>query len=324
VRNDLLVVQIYVDDIIFGATNDRLCKYFSELMQSEFEMSMMGELGFFLGLQIKQTHEGIIIHQQKYVKELLKKFEMENAKPASTPMATTTKLGKDEDGTSVDESMYRGMIGSLLYLTASRPDIMFSVCLCARFQSAPKESHLIAVKRILRYLIGTKELYLWYPLECNFDLIGYSDADYAGSLVDRKSTSGMATFLGPCIVAWASKKQNTVALSTAESEYISAAQLCSQLLWIRQQLHDYGVNIECVPILCDNTSAIHISRNPIQHSRTKHIDIRHHFLRDHVEKGNVCLEFVRTDDQLADLFTKPLLRDRFEKLRLEIGLINNS
>ena len=115
-----------------------------------------------------------------------------------------------------------------------------------------------------------------------------------------------------------------MALSTAESEYISAAQVCSQLLWIRQQLHDYGVNIECVPILCDNTSAINISRNPIQHSRTKHIDIRHHFLRDHVEKSNLCLEFVRTDDQLADLFTKPLLRDRFEKLRLEIGLINNS
>ncbi|XP_074271823.1 secreted RxLR effector protein 161-like [Silene latifolia] len=203
------------------------------------------------------------------------------------------------------------MIGPLLYLTASRPDVLFSVCLCARFQANPKESHFKAVKRILRYLIGTQNLYLWYLLYCPFDLIGYSDADYAGCTVDRKSTSGVATFLGPCLVSWASKKKNTVALSTAESEYVSAAHCCSQLLWMRQQLSDFGMFYDSVPIMCDNTSAINISKNPIQHSRTKHIEIRHHFLRDHVEKGNISLKFCKTEDQIADIFTKPLARAQF-------------
>nr|KYP40644.1 Retrovirus-related Pol polyprotein from transposon TNT 1-94 [Cajanus cajan] len=154
--NDILLVQIYVDDIIFGATNDYLCKEFSSDMQSEFEMSMMGELNFFLGLQIRQTKNGIFINQSKYCKELLKRFGMENAKSMATPMSTTCYLDKDEVGKSIDVKKYRGMIGSLLYLSASRPDIMFSVCLCARYQSNPKESHLSAVKRIMRYLLGER------------------------------------------------------------------------------------------------------------------------------------------------------------------------
>ena len=147
----MLVIQIYVDDIIFGSTNESLCQDFAKLMQGEFEMSMMGELTFFLGLQIKQSKEGISITQSKYTKELLKRFGMENCKPIGTPMSPSSKLDKDDEGKSVDLKYYRGMIGSLLYLTASRPDIMFSVCLCARYQSNPKESHLNAVKRILRY-----------------------------------------------------------------------------------------------------------------------------------------------------------------------------
>ncbi|XP_074291616.1 secreted RxLR effector protein 161-like [Silene latifolia] len=239
-------------------------------------------------------------------------------------MVSSTKLDKDENGKKVDETMYRGMIGSLLYLTASRPDILYSVCLCARFQASPRESHFIAVKRILRYLVGTSNLYLWYPSHCPIELLGYSDADYAGSVVDRKSTSGMATFLGPCLISWASKKQNTVALSTAESEYVSAALCCAQVLWVRQQLRDYGIIFDSTPIFCDNTSAINISKNPIQHSRTKHIDIRHHFLRDHVEKGQIRLKFCRTEDQIADIFTKPLEREQFVKLRLEIGLLDSA
>ncbi|KAK9733228.1 hypothetical protein RND81_04G052800 [Saponaria officinalis] len=289
--SDLLVVQIYVDDIIFGSTNNKLCKYFSELMTSEFEMSMMGELKFFLGLQIQQTEEGIKIHQQKYVKET----------SMATPIVTDKKLTSDEDGKPVDEITYRGMIGSLLYLTASRPDIM-----------------------ILRYLIGTSKLYLWYPMECHFDLIGYSDADYAGCSIDRKSTSGVATFVGPCIITRGSKKQNSVALSTVEAEYIAAGLVCTQLLWLKQQLRDYAVDVGCIPILCDNTSAIIISKNPAQYSRTKHIEIRHHFIRDHVEKGNIRLEFCSTEKQWVDILTKALARERFETLRLEIGLIGGT
>jgi transposase InsO family protein len=197
--HDILLVQIYVDDIIFGSTNEVLCEEFAKLMQDEFEMSMMGELNYFLGLQIKQTSEGIFINQAKYTKELLKRFGMDGAKESKTPMSATIKLDKDEKGKSVDETRYRGMIGSLLYLTASRPDIMFAVCLCARFQSCPKESHLVAVKRILRYLIGSFDYGLWYPRSASFDLLEYSDADYAGCRIERKSTSGHCHFFWSCI-----------------------------------------------------------------------------------------------------------------------------
>jgi len=213
------------------------------------------------------------------------------------------------------------MIGSLLYLTASRPDIAFSVGLCARFQANPKESHLTAVKIILRYLKGTDDLGLYYPRSDTFELKGYADADYAGDLVNRKITSGMAQFLSHSLVSWSTKKQNTFALSTAEAEYVAAAACCSQMLWIKQQLSDYGINFECVPIYCDNTSAISISKDPVHHSRVKHIHIRHHFLRENVEKGLIKLEFCQTDYQIADILTKPLQRDRYEKLRLELGLI---
>ncbi|KAK6158979.1 hypothetical protein DH2020_006293 [Rehmannia glutinosa] len=226
---DCLLVQIYVDYIIFGATNESLCKKFSKLMQGEFEMSMMGELNFFLGLQIKQCQEGIYISQSKYTKKLLKKFGIEEGRTISTPMATNVKIDKDEKGKSVDESKYRGMIGSLLYLTASRPDILHAVCLCARFQSNPKESHMSVVKRIFRYLKGTIQYGLFYPKNENFSLKGYSDSDYAGNIDDRKSTSGSCQFLGDCLISWFSKKQNCVSLSTAEAEYISAAFCCTQL-----------------------------------------------------------------------------------------------
>ncbi|KAK6141847.1 hypothetical protein DH2020_024406 [Rehmannia glutinosa] len=239
-----LLVQIYVDDIIFGATNDSLCKKFSKLMQGEFEMSMMGELNFFLGLQIKQCQEGIYISQSKYTKELLKKFGIEEGRTVSTPMATNVKIDKDEKGKSVDESKYRGMISSLLYLTASRPDILHVVCLCARFQSNPKESHMSAVKRIFRYLKGTIQYGLFYPKNENFSLKGYSDSDYAGNIDDRKSTSGSCQFLGDCLVSWFSKKQKRVFLFQRPAEYISAAFCCTQLLWMKQTLADYKCSFE--------------------------------------------------------------------------------
>ncbi|XP_057496707.1 uncharacterized protein LOC130781518, partial [Actinidia eriantha] len=319
-NKDMLIVQIYVDDIIFGATNENMCKEFAKSMQGEFEMSMMGELNFFLGLQIKQSSEGTFINQAKYTKELLKRFGMIEAKPLGTPMGTSIKLDKDENGKNVDEKLYRGMIGSLLYLTASRPDIMFSVCICARFQSCPKESHLVAVKRIFRYLIETYDLGIFYPRGVAFELNGFSDADYAGCRIDRKSTSGTCQFLGHSLVSWSSKKQNSVALSTAEAEYVAAGSCCAQLLWMKQQMEDYGLHFDHIPIKCDNTSAINLSKNPIQHSRTKHIEIRHHFLRDHVQKGDIELQYIHTDKQLADIFTKPLDEKRFCYIRRELGM----
>jgi hypothetical protein len=195
--------------------------------------------------------------------------------------------GFNTGGKSIDQKVYRPMIGSLLYLCASRLDIMLSLCTCARFQANPKEVHLRVINRIMRYLVYTPKFRLWYPKGSTFDLIGYSDADYARCKIDRKSTSGTCQFLGRSLVSWASKKQNSVALSTAESEYIAAGHRCPQLLWMRQTRRDYGYKLSKVPLLCDNESAICMEDNPIEHIRTKHIDIRYHFLRDHQQKGDI-------------------------------------
>ncbi|KAL8107872.1 hypothetical protein AgCh_024325 [Apium graveolens] len=259
----------------------------------------------------------IKLHQMDVKSVFLNGF-LEESK--STPMNQNSKLTSDEKGKDVDIKKYRGMIGSLLYLTASRPDIMYSVCVCARFQAKPKESHLNAVKRIFRYLRGTIILGLLYPITSTFDLVGYSDADYAGCQTDRKSTSGVCTYLGQSLVSWQSKKQTSVALSTAEGEYLAAGSCCSQILWMIQTLRDFGIKCGKVPIYCDNTSTINISKNPVNHSRTKYIDVRHHFLRDNAAKGKIELVFVPTEYQLAYIFTKSLGEARFSTIRRELGM----
>ena len=265
---------------------------------------------------------GIFISQTKYVNELLSKFGFKDCSSMKTPMATATKLDQDVKGKPVDITAYRGMIGSLLYLTSSRPDIMFATCLCARYQANPKESHLMAVKRIFRYLKGTPNLGLWYPKDSGFELIGYSDSDFAGCKIDRKSTTGSCQLLGNRLVSWSSKKQHSVSTSTAEAEYVAAGSCCAQILWMQHQLADYGIIATKTPIFCDNTSAIAITNNPVLHSRTKHIDIRYHFIRDHVMKEDIELHFMPTEYQLADLFTKPLDESRFNFLLSKLGMLN--
>jgi hypothetical protein len=188
---------------------------------------------------------------------------------------------------------------------------MLSVCMCARFQATPKECHLRAVKRIMRYLVLIPNLGLWYPNGSHFDLIDYSDAGYARCKVDRKSTSGTYQFLSRSLISWSSKKQNYVALSTTKAKYVTASSYCAQLLWMPQTLKDYGYTINQVFLLCDNESVIKITYNPCEHSRTKHIDIRHHFLRDRAIKEDIVISHVRTNEQLANIFTKLLDEKRF-------------
>ncbi|KAI3681115.1 hypothetical protein L6452_35898 [Arctium lappa] len=233
----------------------------------------MGELTFFLGLQVKQKKYGIFISQSKYVQDILTKFRFSDSKPASTPMETHKQITADLKGEDVDVHHYRSMIGSLMYLTASRPDIMFTVCVCARFQVRPKQSHFQAVKRIFRYLKGQPRLGLWYPHDSPFDLLAYSDSDLGGANLDRKSTSGGCQFLGARLVSWQCKNQTTMSTSTTEAEYIDAASCCSQVLWIQNQMLDYGVTFLHTPIFIYNNSAISIVNNPVKHSKTKHIEI---------------------------------------------------
>ena len=203
---DIMIAQIYVDDIVFGSTFEKMLELFVHEMTTTFEMSMVGDLNYFLGLQIKQCKDGIFFCQSKYAKNLVKRFGLDNAKHMKTPMGSTQKLCKDSVGTNVDPTLYRSMIGSLLYLTSSRPDIMFSVCLCARYQADPKESHMNSVKRIIRYVAGTCDYGIWYSKDTNCSLIGYSDADWAGDSDDRKSTSGGCFYMGNNIVSWHSRK----------------------------------------------------------------------------------------------------------------------
>ncbi|GJW66016.1 putative ribonuclease H-like domain-containing protein [Tanacetum coccineum] len=289
------LVQIYVDDIIFGLQRSLWSDEFEALMKGRFQMSAMGELTFFLGLQVKQSQEGIFISQDKYVAEILKKFDFVSVKSAITPMETKAPLAQDEGGPNVDLHLYRSMIGCLMYLTASRPDIMYAVCACSRFQVTPKMSHLYAVNRMFKYIKGKPKLGLWYPRESPLDLVAYSNSDYAAANLDRKSTT---------------------------AEYVAAASCCGQVLWLQNQLLDYGFNFMNTIIHIDNQSTICIIKNPVYHSKTKHIEIRHHFIRDCYEKKLIQVQKIHTDLNVADLLTKPFDGPRFNFLLVNIGMVN--
>ncbi|GJZ90513.1 putative ribonuclease H-like domain-containing protein [Tanacetum coccineum] len=322
IKSDILLVQVYVDDIIFGSTKKELCTDFEKLMHKKFQMSSMGELTFFLGLQVTQKANGIFISQDKYVDEILKKFGFSTVKTASTPIKTSKPLLKDAEAEDVDVHLYRSMIGSLIYLTTSRPDIMFAVCACAKFQVTPKVSHLHAVKRIFRYLKGQPKLGLSYPKDSPFNLEAYTDIDYVGASLDRKSTIGGYQFLGRRLISWQCKKQTIVANSTTEAEYVVAASCCGQVLWIQNQMMDYRYNFMNTKIHIDNESTICIVKNLVFYLKTKHIEIRHHFIKDSNEKKLIQMIKIHTDHNVADLLTKAFDVGRFHYLIASIGMLN--
>nr|GFC79850.1 putative ribonuclease H-like domain-containing protein [Tanacetum cinerariifolium] len=251
----------------------------------------------------------------------LKKIDFLSVKTASTPIETQKPLVKNKEAADVGVHFYRSMIGSLMYLTAYRPDIMFAVCACSRFQVTPETSDLQAVKRIFRYLKGQPKLGLWYPKVSLFILEAYSDNDYAGANLDRKSTTGGCQF-SRRLISWQCKKQTIVATSTTEAEYVAAAHCCGQVLWIQNQLLDYGFNLMNTKIYIDNESTICIMKNLVFHSKTKHIEIRHHFIRDAYEKKLIQVLKIHTDDNVADLLMKAFDVSRFKFLVVNIRLLN--
>ncbi|GKA83450.1 retrovirus-related pol polyprotein from transposon TNT 1-94, partial [Tanacetum coccineum] len=291
---DILLVQIYVDDIIFATTTPELCDQFSKIMCSKFKMSIMGQISFFLGLQISQSPRGIFINQSKYALDSLRKYGIELSDPVDTPMVAKSKLDEDTQGKAVDPTHYHGMVGTLMYLTANRPDLTFVVCMYARYQAKPTEKHLHAIKRIFKYLRGTVNRGLWYPKNSSIALTAYADADHAGCQDTRHSTSGSMQLLGDRHVSWSSKRQKSAMISSTKAKYIAMSGCCAQVLWMRSQLTDYGLEFNKIPIF--------------------------HFKKEQVENGVVELYFINTEYQLADIFTKALGRERIEFLINKLGM----
>jgi len=291
-------------------------------MKKEFDMSDLGRMKYFLGVEVLQNSDGIFICQRKYAKEVLERFDMERSNPVKNPIVPGCKLSKHEGSAmNVDATEYKKSVGSLLYLTATRPDLMYVVGLISRYMEKPTEMHLQAGKRILRYLKGTMELGIGYRKCGDGSLIAFADSDYAGDVDDRKGTSGYVFMVGTRVVSWSSRKQPMVTLSTTEAEFIAAASCACQGVWLRRIPEKLGhVQGMCTTIYCDNNSAIKLSRNPVLHGRSKHIDVRFHFLRELTRDGVVELVYCSTQEQVSDIVTQPLKLEVFLRLRDKLGM----
>eukprot|EP00253_Pinus_taeda_P014116 PITA_14116 len=295
----LLIVVLYVDDVIFTGNDVCLIENFKSVMKEEFEMTDMGLLRYFLGIEVDQNENGIFISQAKYVNEVLGRFNMQEYKAAINPTVMGLKLSKEDSNKDFDPSLYKSIVGSLMYLTATRPDIMFAVSLISRFMERPKEAHWQAAKIIMRYVRGTKNFGMLYNVSEHSDLVGYTNSDWAGSVDDRKSTSDYVFHMGSGAISWASKKQSIVALSTAEAEYEAATAAACQAVWMRRMLRSLGQErAKATVIFCDNRSAIALSKNSVFHKRTKHIDTRFHYIRELVSNGEIILQHCRTQEQV--------------------------
>ena len=322
-NGDIIIVCLYVDDLIFTGSCEKMFSEFREAMTSQFEMTDLGLMSYFLGLEVKQTDNGIFISQQKYANDILKRLKMESLKPIRTPVIERLELKKEGTGELVNPTYFKSIVGSLRYLASTRPDITYGVGIISRFMEKPYQSHLQAAKRILRYVSGTRDHGILYSYTDNFDLLGYTDSDWAGDTETRKSTSGYAFFLGSGVISWSSKKQQVVALSTAEAEYMALASGACQAIWLRWMLREL-MHEQAGPtkLMCDNKSAIALAKNPVFHGRSKHIDIKYHYIREQVKDGEIELNFCRSEDQIADILTKPLKADLFERLKTMLGVMN--
>ena len=317
----ILIVSVYVDDLIYTGDDEKMMSSFKFSMMRVFEMTDLGKMKFCLGIEVLQQPNGIFICQRKYALEVLKRFGILESHEVNSLIVPGSKLSKDVDGVAIDESYYKQIVGSLMYLTATRPDIMYSVSLISRYMAKPTELHLQAAKRILRYLKGTFDYGIMYKKRSSNDLVAYTDSDYAGELDDRKSTSGYVFLLSSGAVSWLSKKQPIVTLSTTEAEFVAAARCASQVVWMRRVLEQLGhVQKRGTLVMRDNNSTVKLSKNPVMHGRSKHIDIRFHFLREFAKDRIVELLHCGTEELTADVMTKPLKLDSFQKFRSQMGI----
>ena len=318
------MIGIYVDDLIItGASSDTINEFKQDMMRL-FSMSDLGLLSYYLGIEVTQTKAGITLCQSAYAGKLLERSGLGACNPNSLPMEPRLKLSRTSTTPTVDATAYRRIIGGLRYLVHTRPDLAYAVGYLSRFMETPHEEHLVAVKRVLRYVAGTCHQGLYYTRreEGRARLRGFSDADMAGDIDTRKSTTGIIFFLGGNIITWQSSKQKVVALSSCEAKYIAAATAACQGVWLARLVKDMtGVEPGAPELKVDNQSAIALSKNPVHHDRSKHIDTRFHYIRECIDENRIVLGHVSTEEQLADILTKALGRVRFLELRELIGVV---
>jgi hypothetical protein len=326
VGDEYLILVLYVDDLFLSGSESLIveCK---RALASEFEMKDLGMMHYFLGLEVWQRTDEIFPSQGKYTVEILKKFGMTDCKSMPTPMVMNLKKMNEasSDSGEIDPHLYRQLIGSLMYLVNTRPDICYAVSVLSQFMSQSRQTHWIATKHVLRYLRGIVGYGLRYASGVDMRLQGYVDADWAGSTVDQKSTSGCCFTLGSAMVSWCSRKQTSVALSTAEAEYIALCVAVREAVWLHKLLADlFGHEMDSTVIHCDNQSCVKLSENPVFHDKLKHIEIKYHYIRDMVQRKAVHVQYLSTHEQVADVFTKPLARTKFEYFRERLGLVENA
>jgi hypothetical protein len=316
----LTILIVYVDDIVITGDDDVGIKDLKMQLTKEFEVKDLGKLRYFLGIEVSRSSKGIYLSQRKYILDLLSETGMLGCRPALTPIDQNHRLSS-ESGQSVDRAQYQRLVGRLIYLSHTRPDIAFAVSVVSQFMHDPRTHHMDAVVRIIRYLKGNPGRGLLYKSNGNLQVECYTDADWAGSLDDRRSTSGYCTFVGGNLVTWRSKKQNVVARSTAEAEFRSMAHGICEVMWLKIILTELGL-FHAKPLMayCDNKAALDIAHNPVQHGRTKHIEIDRHFIKEKLDQGIICMPYVSSSNQLADILTKGLSEKIFSSLCCKMGL----
>eukprot|EP00268_Persea_americana_P059265 TRINITY_DN7252_c0_g2_i3.p1 TRINITY_DN7252_c0_g2~~TRINITY_DN7252_c0_g2_i3.p1 ORF type:complete len:904 (-),score=94.40 TRINITY_DN7252_c0_g2_i3:300-3011(-) len=318
------ILLVYVDDIIITGPHSDMIRQIQASLQDKFHMKDLGPLNYFLGLEVHQSKKGLFLHQHKYATDLVDLADLGDSSPVDTPLEVNVKLRQQDGDLLPDPTFYRRLVGSLVYLTITRPDLSYAVNLVSQFMTAPRHHHLAAVKRIIRYIIGTSTRGLFFPVGTPLTLTAYSDADWAGCPDTRRSTTGWCVYLGDALISWKCKKQDKVSKSSTESEYRAMSSACSEILWLRGLLSELGFyQTTPTPLHADNTSAIRITENPVFHERTKHIEVDCHFIRDEYDRKVITLPHISTELQLADIFTKGLPRPRHEFLVRKLLLVDS-